>query len=97
MGMPIHVYMHLSLQKQNATQYARPNAGYGQGTMSGVSWNLLADPTCPWGDGLVLKVFLPLNGVLGFWTVVQEAAFQPECGLLGCFCSRICAEKGCKG
>ena len=47
MGMPIDVCMHPSLQKQNATQYARPNAGNGQGTLSEVSWNLLADLTCP--------------------------------------------------
>ena len=47
MGMPIHVCMHPSLQKQNATQYTKPNARYGQGTLFGVSWNLLADLTFP--------------------------------------------------
>ena len=47
MGMPIHVCMHPSLQRQNETQYAKPNVGYGQGTLFGVSWNLPADLTCP--------------------------------------------------
>ena len=28
---------------QNAMQYAKPNAGYDQGTLSGVSMNLLSD------------------------------------------------------
>ena len=45
MGMPIHVCMHSSVQKQNATHYAKPNAGYSQGTLSRVLWNLLADLT----------------------------------------------------
>ena len=47
MGMPFHVCLQPSLQKQRATQYAKPNTGYGQGTLSGVLWNLLADLTCP--------------------------------------------------
>ena len=47
MGMPIHVSMHPSLQKQNTTQCAKPNTGYGQGTLSGIPWNLLTDLTCP--------------------------------------------------
>ena len=32
---------------QNAVQYAKPNAGYDQGTLSGVSLNLLSDLICP--------------------------------------------------
>ena len=47
MGMPIHECMHPSVQNQNATQYAKRNAGYSQGTLSGVSQILLADLTCP--------------------------------------------------
>ena len=97
MGMPIHVCMHGYLQKQNATQYAKPNAGYRLGTLSAVSWNLLADLTCSVCEGVALKIFLPLNEVLGFWTVVQESAVRPERSLLCFFCSRISAEKECKG
>ena len=97
MGIPIHFCMHPSPQKQNATQSAKPNAGYGQGTLSGVSWKLLADLTCPNGDGVALKCILPLNGVSGFWTVVQESAYRPERGLLRCFRSGTSAENGCKG
>ena len=33
-------------KKQNAMQYAKPNTGYGQGSLSPVSWNLLADLIC---------------------------------------------------
>ena len=32
---------------QNAVQYAKPNAAYDQGTLSGVSVNLLSDLICP--------------------------------------------------
>ena len=32
---------------QNAVQYAKPNAEYDQGTLSGVPWNLLSDLICP--------------------------------------------------
>ena len=32
---------------QNAVQYAKPNVGYDQGTLSGVSMNLLKDLICP--------------------------------------------------
>ena len=31
----------------NTVQYANPNAGYDQGTLSGVSMNLLSDLICP--------------------------------------------------
>ena len=47
MGMITHLCMHLSLQNQNATQYAKLNAGYDLGTLSGVSWHLQADLACP--------------------------------------------------
>ena len=47
MGMPIHVGMHLSLQIAKRSVIRKPNAGYGLGTLSRVSWNLLADLTCP--------------------------------------------------
>ena len=97
MGMPINVCMHPSLQKQNATQYAKRNAGYGQGTLCGVSRNLPPDLTCPWREREALKIILPLNGVLGFWKVVQESAVRPERSLLCCFRSTICEDKGCKG
>ena len=42
----MHVCMQPSLLKQSGTQYAKSNAGYGQGMLSEVSWNLLADLTC---------------------------------------------------
>ena len=32
---------------RNAVQYAKRNAGYNQGTLSGVSMNLLSDLICP--------------------------------------------------
>ena len=32
---------------QNEVQYAKPNARYDQGTLSGVSMNLLSDLICP--------------------------------------------------
>ena len=47
MGMTFNVCMYPSLRKQNATQDAKPNAGYGHGTLSWVSLNLLADLACP--------------------------------------------------
>ena len=47
MGMPIHVCTTLSLRIANAVPYAKLNAGYGQGTLSGVSMNLLQDLICP--------------------------------------------------
>ena len=84
MGMPIHVCMHPCLQKQNTTQYAKANAGHNQRTLSAASWNLLADMTCPDGEGVALKNLLPLNGVFGFGTVVQGSACWSECGLLRC-------------
>ena len=34
-------------EKQRAVQYAKPNAGYDQGTLSGVSLSLLSDLICP--------------------------------------------------
>ena len=34
-------------KQQNAVQYAKPNAEYDQGTLSGVSLNLLSDLICP--------------------------------------------------
>ena len=39
--MSIHVCIHLSLH------YAKPYEGYDQGTLSGVSLNLLTDLICP--------------------------------------------------
>ena len=97
MGMPTHVCMHPPLQKQNATQYAKPNAGCGQGTISGVPWKMLADLTCPYGEGVALTIFWPLYGVLVIPTVVQESALRPERGLLCCFRPRISAQEECKG
>ena len=47
-------------------QYAKSNAGYDQGTLSGVSLNLLSDLICPECEGVALKVILPLWGP---WTL----------------------------
>ena len=45
MGMPIHVCITLSLQMAKSS--AVRNAGYNQGTLSGVSMNLLCDLISP--------------------------------------------------
>ena len=34
-------------EQHNTVQYAKPNARYDQGTLSGVSLNLLSDLICP--------------------------------------------------
>ena len=47
MGMPIHVCIHLSLQIVKRSAIRKTNAGYDQGTLSGVSLNLLCDLICP--------------------------------------------------
>ena len=36
--------------------------------------------SCPYGEGVASNC-LPLNGVLGFWTVILEAVVWPEHGL----------------
>ena len=47
MGIPIHVYIHVSLQIAKRSAIRKPNAGYDQGTLSGVPLNLLSDLICP--------------------------------------------------
>ena len=97
MGMAIHPCMPITLQIAKRSAMHKTQRRIRSGRTVCVSWNLLADLTCPWHEGVALKVFLPLNEVFRFWTVVQESAFRPERGLLRCFRSRISAEKRCRG
>ena len=92
MGMQSHVIMHPSLQVAKGKTQHKKRLG-----QSGSSRNLRAVPGLSSGREGGVKNYSPLNGVLGFWTVVLEAAVLPECGLLGCFCSGISEKKGCKG
>ena len=63
-------------------QNAKPNAGCGQGTLSGSLWYLQAVPVLSlWRAGGV-KNCLPLNEVFGFWAVFIQAAVCSERGLL---------------
>ena len=59
-------------KKQNAVQYAKPNAGNNQGTLSGVSLNLLSHLICPLCKGTALKGILP---PMGSWILDSGPGF----------------------
>ena len=53
-------------KRQNAVQFAKPNAEYSQGTLSGVSLNLLSDLICPRYEEGALEFIL---SSWGSWTL----------------------------
>ena len=85
MGMQSNVCMHPSLQVAKRKTQRRIRPGH-------AVWVFVEPAGCTClslGRGGGVKNSLPLNGVLGFWTVVLKAAVRPECGLLRCFRSGI--------